>query len=319
MGEQLRLPDLGLHDLREFVLHHLPAISIARFSAVSQALRRELTAPETVHWVARAKKEDLFLHPDRISTLEHLHLASSKPRAWVVHFEFACLSIEEVPAEARGMMEEAVALLRRHPDALRVRVDGHTQQGAPEPIATMLSQQRAELVAHSLAYHYQVARDSIDVAWHSSRQPIDNIVLGDEDEDASRNRRADITLIYDRVVVPEKHRAAIAQALAQREFAPAAPLSEERSKWDERPASRSMLSACRQLAPRHGRGDEEDAEEDEEDGSSSSSEVGTGDEEEEAEDSDDISVSGEDEEGAAGEKMEEETPGGVPNIHPNSP
>ncbi|KAJ1484424.1 hypothetical protein T484DRAFT_1797215 [Baffinella frigidus] len=260
MGEQLRLPDLGLHDLREFVLHHLPAISIARFSAVSQALRRELTAPETVHWVARAKKEDLFLHPDRISTLEHLHLASSKPRAWVVHFEhltsskprarvvhfefaclsieevpadargmleeaaaFACLSIEEVPAEARGMMEEAVALLRRHPDALRVRVDGHTQQGAPEPIATMLSQQRAELVAHSLAYHYQkraelvahclayhyqvardsidvawhssrspidniVARDSIDVAWHSSRQPIDNIVLGDEDEDASRNR-----------------------------------------------------------------------------------------------------------------------------------
>jgi hypothetical protein len=36
MGEQLRLPDLGLHDLREFVLHHLPAISIARFSAVSQ-------------------------------------------------------------------------------------------------------------------------------------------------------------------------------------------------------------------------------------------------------------------------------------------
>ena len=37
-----------------------------------QALRLELTAPETVHWVARAKKDELFLHPDRIATLEHL-------------------------------------------------------------------------------------------------------------------------------------------------------------------------------------------------------------------------------------------------------
>jgi len=41
MGEPLGLPALGLADLRDFVLHHLPAASIARFSAASKVPIRQ--------------------------------------------------------------------------------------------------------------------------------------------------------------------------------------------------------------------------------------------------------------------------------------
>jgi hypothetical protein len=39
-------------------------------------------------------------------------------------------------------------------------------------------------------------------------------------------RRADISVVYDRVVVPEHHRAAIARALADGAFAPPQPENE---------------------------------------------------------------------------------------------
>jgi hypothetical protein len=101
----MSVDQLSLPELREFVLPHLPATDIARLSATSKALRSELTAPEAVHWTARSRARELFLHPDRIATLEHLHIASAAPRAWVVNFEFACLEVDDVPGDARAFLQ----------------------------------------------------------------------------------------------------------------------------------------------------------------------------------------------------------------------
>ena len=90
----MSVDQLSLPELREFVLPHLPATDIARLSATSKALRSELTAPEAVHWTARSRARELFLHPDRIATL-----------AWVVNFEFACLEVDDVPGDARAFLQ----------------------------------------------------------------------------------------------------------------------------------------------------------------------------------------------------------------------
>ena len=49
---------------------------------------------------------------------------------------------------------------------MRVRVDGHVQLGAPEPMATQLSKQRAEVVARALANVYRVDKNLIDIFWY---------------------------------------------------------------------------------------------------------------------------------------------------------
>lgn len=144
----------------------------------------------------------------------------------------------EKPDNLNFQAQEKIAsvsrMINRHPTLLCAMVEGHTQPGAPEPIATILSQKRAELVARVLTSHYGVAKERISIDWHSSRKPLDEISLGSPDPSASQNRRAEITTII---------------SLHRREECDEEVVDIVRQKWRDRPPSNEVISACLQLAP----------------------------------------------------------------------
>jgi len=236
---------VALLDLPEFVIERcaafLPAESIAHLVAACAACREQLHSAEVINWLARTREGSLFLRADRIWSLETLAVAAVQPPAETVLFEFGCLDIANEDEISEGL--QAVAdLLRRHPAVgLRVRVDGHVQLGAPEPIATHLSKQRAEVVARALVDVYRLDKEAIDVYWHSSDRQVDDIKLQHPNAAASRNRRTEVRVVYDAIGgdAPEN---------AEEENC-GRGCQEERRKWRMKPPSGVMLAACAQFLP----------------------------------------------------------------------
>lgn len=233
-----------LMGLSEFVIERVAAMldakSIVLLSKSAQMLNKQLQSLDFIRWVARLRQEQLHIDPAQVGTLEHLYIGSQAPGHWLIHFGFASLQVPNLPEESACKVADAAALLKRHPD-LKVQVDGHTQPGAPEPMATKLSQLRAELVARSIVMH-GVDQSQILVDWHSSRKPLDNIGIGDDFAEASLNRRVEMTMLYDGIRATDNGEPENSEPEDDARAA-------ERRKWRERPPSQQILMACVQLSP----------------------------------------------------------------------
>ena len=241
---------VALLDLPEFVIERcaafLPATSIAHLVSTNAVVREQLNSSEVINWLARTREGALFIRADRIWTLQTLAIAEIRPPHETVLFEFGCLDIANEEDISAGLRSVA-ALLSRFPDAgIRVRVDGHVQLGAPEPIATHLSKQRAEVVARAMVEVYRLDKEAIDVYWHSSDRQIDSIYLQHPNAAASRNRRAEVTVVYNAIG---------GEAPADAEEICGRGCQEERRKWRMNPPSATMLAACAQFLPSTSRPD----------------------------------------------------------------
>lgn len=158
-------------EVLEMVSVLLDASSIARLSTGWAAAAKALTSPSFIRYVATTRRSLLSVDPRSISTLEQLHCVSryGTPSHWVLRFEFACLELDDLPANTQRTLAEVAELLKRH-QCLCAVVEGHTQQGAPEPLATELSKERAELVARALVHIHHIEPDRINCLWHSNRR-----------------------------------------------------------------------------------------------------------------------------------------------------
>ena len=203
-----------------------------------------LASATFVRYVARSRQAHLTVEAHKITTLEHLHCVVQYGNAppQVVHFEFACLELDELPASIRGMLGSAAALLKRH-QCLRIQVDGHSQQGAPEPLATALSRERSELLSRALVHMYCVSPDRIDAAWHSNRRPNQN--------PDDLQRRVELTVSVDQSVLQRVSDSVPDESDAEPELGAA-------STWRDKPPSVDMINACLQFAEEYDTLDTED-------------------------------------------------------------
>lgn len=132
-----------------------------------------------------------------ISTLRALHRAETPSmEAVLCMFGFAS-RLPKFDDTTRRTLKEFAALLNRHP-LLHVSVEGHSQPGAPEPIASNLALERAELIAKEMHDNYGVDRSRIRIAHHSNRRP--------RFPDMDRNRRVELSVFEAPVVASGQRR-----------------------------------------------------------------------------------------------------------------
>jgi len=121
--------------------------------------------------------EELFVleHPRKEVILQVFGFASATPQ-WNLH--------------ASRTLEEFAELLEQYP-SLEIRIEGHGQPGAPEPIASTLAWQRADFTAEELNTRHNVPRNRMDVLHQSNNCPR---YLDDPDA----NRRVELSVYCDR-------------------------------------------------------------------------------------------------------------------------
>ncbi len=112
---------------------------------------------------------------------------------WKRPIEFAGTPVAptaELTAPSRALLDDLVVLLRQHPDAGRVRVDTHWDNGIPREAALALTHSQANAIAQHLI-GAGLAPERLVATGHGSTRPkVPN--LGPQSR--SRNRRVEITL-----------------------------------------------------------------------------------------------------------------------------
>jgi outer membrane protein OmpA-like peptidoglycan-associated protein len=114
-------------------------------------------------------------------------LADRQPvEMWGVYFEFASARLQP---ESDTVLDEVVAVLRRHPD-WRLRVEGHTDDVGSEADNLRLSRQRAEAVRAALAQRLGNDGGRLQAAGYGKSRPREsNATLSGR----ARNRRVELT------------------------------------------------------------------------------------------------------------------------------
>jgi outer membrane protein OmpA-like peptidoglycan-associated protein len=113
-------------------------------------------------------------------------LADKQPvEMWGVYFDFASAHLQP---ESMTVLDEVVAVLRRHPD-WRIRIEGHTDNVGSEADNLRLSQQRAEAVRTEVARRLGDDGRRLEVAGYGASRPREsNTTLSGR----ARNRRVEL-------------------------------------------------------------------------------------------------------------------------------
>lgn len=179
----------GLSDfLLDAVSVGLPAEALARLRRTSQeALSRIGHENHVVFLVSGRKLPGLErLQGAKVKTLHDLHRAEMPLLTAVLCiFDFASTT-PEYDDESIAAMSTFAATLRDHP-RLFLKVEGHGQPGAPEPLASTLARERADLVADEFQSRFGVAPGRLKITHQSNRCP--------RFEDPEKNRRVELSII----------------------------------------------------------------------------------------------------------------------------
>jgi len=121
-----------------------------------------------------------------ISSLSDLHIAEI-PSMEVVLCIFGFASTDpEFDTETTITMRKFAELLRQHTQ-LKLKIVGHGQPGAPEPLASNLAQQRAENVAREFTCAHGIPLERMVLSHCSNRKP--------RFSNSEKNRRVELSII----------------------------------------------------------------------------------------------------------------------------
>jgi len=121
-----------------------------------------------------------------VTSLRDLHIAEQPYLAATLHLFGFASARPNLDHAANGILAAFAAALRDYPET-RVKIEGHGQPGAPEPIASSLALQRAENIAAALVSFHGVARERMEVTHNSNRTP--------RYSNPDLNRRVELSLI----------------------------------------------------------------------------------------------------------------------------
>lgn len=180
----------------------LPAASLARlrrsctecFAKVAHEHHiARLATERKLPGLDKLRKEGVF----EIKTLHELYRAET-PSLEAVLCIFGFASTEpHYDEESRNIMSHFVAILNEYPQ-LTLLVEGHGQPGAPEPLASDLAKQRAEVVSKEFQKCYSVSRRRIEITHRSNKCP--------RFADPEQNRRVELSLLDAKERTQKKHR-----------------------------------------------------------------------------------------------------------------
>jgi len=187
-----RINLLGLSDfLLDAVSIGLPAEALARLRRTSkEALSRIGHENHVLFLVSGRKLPGLErLKGAKVKTLHDLHRAEMPLlEAVLCIFDFASTT-PEYDDESIAAMSTFAATLRDYP-RLFLKVEGHGQPGAPEPLASTLARERADLVAEEFQSRFGVAPGRLKITHRSNKCP--------RFEDPDKNRRVELS-VFDAV------------------------------------------------------------------------------------------------------------------------
>ena len=93
--------------------------------------------------------------------------------------------------ESFALLDQVAALLQAHPEILRVRVEGHTDDQGNARTNRRLSKDRAKAVVRYLREH-GVDRHRLEAEGYGDERPV---VTGGTPEDRARNRRVEFAIV----------------------------------------------------------------------------------------------------------------------------
>ncbi len=105
---------------------------------------------------------------------------------------------DTIRAVSFPILDEVAAAIRRNPDILRLRVEGHTDQAGTPEYNLDLSFRRARAVVEYLVAH-GVARDRLEFQGYGQTRPVADASVADA---ASLNRRVEFTIVEQSTPAP---------------------------------------------------------------------------------------------------------------------